>query len=453
MNPPSIPVEFFAIRLGKSGAVVDSVRAMAIELADLHRCLPAGGLFGGGSWRWSPEPFLLSRAEARSISSMGHPLARFQQACDEIYRRSASGSLPAWISELLDFGKPEWIIRAQRDAKAATCLPRVIRPDLIVTDDGFALTELDSVPGGIGVTAWLSRVYSEAGYEVMGGAHGMIDGFRSLMPSGGGVLISEEAGDYRPEMEWLCAELGSCWKVLDANADVVDGNAFYRFFEWFDWQSIPSSRALAASSLDGAVQLTPPVKPHLEEKLWLALLWSPGLKAVWEQSMRGAHLQRLRELVPRAWVLDSTPLPPHAAIPWLNVHSWWEVADFSQKQRQLVLKVSGFHESAWGSRGVFIGHDLSSAEWRERLKHALDQASSQPWILQDFQEGRMVRHPVYQDDGSVVMMDGRVRLCPYFFTDEHGKTQLAGCLATIVPADKKKIHGMQDAVLVPCVMA
>jgi hypothetical protein len=51
------------------------------------------------------------------------------------------------------------------------------------------------------------------------------------------------------------------------------------------------------------------------------------------------------------------------------------------------------------------------------------------------------------------MMDGRVRLCPYFFTDEHGKTQLAGCLATIVPADKKKIHGMQDAILVPCVMA
>jgi len=27
---------------------------------------------------------------------------------------------------------------------------------------------------------------------------------------------------------------------------------------------------------------------------------------------------------------------------------------------------------------------------------------------------------------------------------------LGGCLATIVPADKKKIHGMRDGILVPC---
>jgi hypothetical protein len=59
---------------------------------------------------------------------------------------------------------------------------------------------------------------------------------------------------------------------------------------------------------------------------------------------------------------------------------------------------------------------------------------------------------VYQDDGSVAMMRGRVRLCPYFFTDEQGQTALAGALATLAPADKKKIHGMRDAVLLPCVI-
>ena len=31
-------------------------------------------------------------------------------------------------------------------------------PDLLITDHGFALTELDSVPGGIGLTAWLDGV-------------------------------------------------------------------------------------------------------------------------------------------------------------------------------------------------------------------------------------------------------------------------------------------------------
>jgi hypothetical protein len=61
-------------------------------------------------------------------------------------------------------------------------------------------------------------------------------------------------------------------------------------------------------------------------------------------------------------------------------------------------------------------------------------------------------HPVFRDDGSVEMMQGRVRLCPYFFTDDAGATHFGGCLATIVPADKKKIHGMSDGVLVPCVI-
>lgn len=420
---------------------------MGLSLSELRDGLPEGGLFGGGAWRWSPEPLKLSQGEARQLMALGHPLARFQQACDGLYRRSAAGKLPPWLAELLDKGKPDWMGEVQRDPATAEQFPRVIRPDLILTDVGFSMTELDSVPGGIGVTAWLSQVYSKAGFDVLGGPDGMIDGFRSLMPDGGTVLVSEESKDYRPEMEWLSRELGAAWTVADAETFEPDGQALYRFFELFDWQSIPAVKALA-----GSPRITPPFKPHLEDKLWLALLWSPALKKIWEQTLRGSHLKRLRELVPFGWVLDPTPLPPHAALPKINVHSWDEVADFSQKERQLVLKISGFHETAWGSRGVFIGHDMPGPEWSQRLHSALDLSAEQPWIVQEFREGRRIEHPVFRDDGSVEMMQGRVRLCPYFFTDAAGETTFGGCLATIVPADKKKIHGMSDGALVPCVI-
>lgn len=438
--------------LGKWAAEVDPLRAMGLSLSELRDGLPEGGLFGGGAWRWSPEPLKLSQAEARSMMSLGHPLARFQQACDALYRRSAAGKSPEWLAELLDEGKPEWMANLQREPATAEQFPRVIRPDLILTEKGFSMTELDSVPGGIGVTAWLSQIYAKAGFEVLGGADGMIDGFRSLLPEGGTVLVSEEAGDYRPEMEWLTQQLGAAWKVAPAEEYEPDGQALYRFFELFDWESIPAVRRMAVAQVSGEIEITPPFKPHLEDKLWLALLWSPALKKVWEQTLRGSHLKRLKELVPFGWVLDPTPLPPHAALPRMNAHSWEEVAEFSQKERQLVLKVSGFHETAWGSRGVFIGHDMPAAEWSERLQTALDQSGEQPWILQEFREGRRIEHPVFRDDGSVEMMQGRVRLCPYFFTNGAGKTSFGGCLATIVPADKKKIHGMSDGALVPCVI-
>ena len=425
---------------------------MGLSLSELRDGLPEGGLFGGGAWRWSPEPLKLSPAEARQIMSLGHPLARFQQACDGLYRRSAAGKLPEWLAELLDEGKPEWLINIQREPATVERFPRVIRPDLILTESGPAMTELDSVPGGIGVTAWLSQVYAKAGFEVLGGADGMLDGFRSLLPEGGTVLVSEESRDYRPEMEWLSRELGEAWQVASAEEYEPNGQALYRFFELFDWESIPAVKQLAEQATAGKIEITPPFKPHLEDKLWLALLWSPALKKIWEQTLRGSHLKRLRELVPFGWVLDPAPLPPHAALPRINAHSWEEVANFSQKERQLVLKISGFHETAWGSRGVFIGHDMPGPEWSERLHAALDESAVQPWILQEFREGRRIEHPVFRDDGSVEMLQGRVRLCPYFFTDEGGDTKFGGCLATIVPADKKKIHGMSDGVLVPCVI-
>jgi hypothetical protein len=46
-----------------------------------------------------------------------------------------------------------------RDPKNRGVFPTVLRPDLLLTDDGFVLTELDSVPGGIGLTAFLNRLY------------------------------------------------------------------------------------------------------------------------------------------------------------------------------------------------------------------------------------------------------------------------------------------------------
>jgi hypothetical protein len=425
---------------------------MALSLAQLQAALPQGGLFGGGAWRWSPEPLKLTAAEAHTITRLGHPLAQFQKASDEIYRRSAKGKLPGWISTLLDAGKPSWLIDQQRRPETAGLLPRVIRPDLILGATGPSLTELDSVPGGIGVTAWMSQVYADAGFDVLGGRDGMLDGFRSLLPTGGAILVSDEAGDYRPEMKWLAEQLGTPWEVLSAEAYEPDGRNLYRFFELFDWKAIPAIQRIADKIAAGESGVSSPFKPHLEDKLWLALLWSPGLRRIWEQTMRKNHLDRIREIVPFGWIPDPAPLPPQAALPKLNVNSWEEVASFSQKERQLVLKISGFHETAWGSRGVYIGHDLPATEWKLRIEEAVASVGQQPWLMQEFREGRLIDHPVFAEDGSIEIMRGRARVCPYFFTNDEGETTFAGCLATLVPADKKKIHGMSDGVLVPCVV-
>src|SRR6478735_10969733 len=72
--------------------------------------MPDGGFFGGKEWLWAPEPFVLSPKEWSKLEGLGQRLWKFVQACDNLYRRSARGKLPAWIHELMDAGKPNWMI-------------------------------------------------------------------------------------------------------------------------------------------------------------------------------------------------------------------------------------------------------------------------------------------------------------------------------------------------------
>ena len=85
----------------------------------------------------------------------------------------------------------------------------------------------------------------------------------------------------------------------------------------------------------------------------------------------------------------------------------------------------------------------------------MDSFSNHPYVLQEFHKGKLVRHPFYdRQTGEIKQMEGRVRLCPYFFTPSGSREiQLGGILATICPADKKIIHGMEDAIIVPCRIA
>ncbi|MBV8352867.1 MAG: hypothetical protein JOZ21_11400, partial [Verrucomicrobia bacterium] len=333
-------------------------------------------------------------------------------------------------------------------------IPRVIRPDIILTDGGYAISELDSVPGGIGLTGWLNQTYRELGFDVLGGGDGMIEGFRAILPRGV-IAVSNESETYRPEMEWLCDQLtaryGAGWSIAQAETwNFRSLDPVYRFFEMFDLPNLPSRDSLLEAADSGAFRITPPLKPYLEEKLWFGLFWSKPLQKFWRRELRASHWSKLRSLIPQTWVIDPGPVPHHAVIPGLEIQDWRELKKFSQRQREYVLKVSGFSELAWGSRGVFVGQDVPQREWSDRIDQAIASFSEGPFILQKFFKGRLVKQPFFNTaTGSIETMIGRVRLCPYYFVLSEKKVRLGGALATIAPADKKIVHGMRDAIMVP----
>jgi len=452
--------------------------------------VPAGHT--GTSWRISPSPLLLSRDQLTFFTTLGPRLLSFYRAQNRLYQESVKGLQPAWVAQYLDQGKPDALVTYSRMKRFRDSLPAVIRPDVIPTQDGMVITELDSVPGGIGLTACLTHAYSDISaqhsalstqhMELVGGRDGMVRGFASMLQSAQAqhagcvaILVSEEAKDYRPEMTWLAARLREqgipAWCVEPRDVRFTEAGLLlktdtgeqavgliYRFFELFDLPNIPKSELVQYAVKKAFVAVTPPYKPALEEKSAFALLHHPILRPYWKKELGEDCFLHLTTIMPRTWILDPATLPPTATIPGLSlgeraVANWADLETATQKERHFVIKPSGFSELAWGSRGVSIGHDLPQSEWAGALQKALASFRTTPYILQEFHKGRLFDMEYLDEHGqSMVHMAGRARLSPYYFVTGE-KVDLAGILATVCPADKKVIHGMKDAIMAPCAIA
>lgn len=464
---------------------------MPLSYSSLSSSFEATPLFDQKTWKLSPEAWPLSKKQINEIEQIGVACFEFMRAVELLYTRSWQGKnilrnrelLAPWVAEYLDRGKPQRLIEHSRTKATRNQTPAVLRPDLLQTEDGFALTEIDSVPGGVGLTSYLNKLYSED--QIVGGSdmpQGFYDALAALAPDNPlpliAILVSDEASTYRPEMDWIasvlqekglrvyCRHTSDLIPLGDAFCIDVDGNpeevdVIYRFWELFDQENIPVMEQLMRAVEEGRIAVTPPMKHFHEEKLSLALFHHHLLEDFWRENLSRQSFKILKKCVPKSWVVDPVELPPNAVLdaPWIGgkpIHRWQQLAEASQKERNLILKLSGYHENAWGARSVLFGSDASRSEWESGIAEALDEASRSIYVLQEYRKPVRLIHPVYkepegQEDPSTYPMQGRIRLCPYYFVT--GDTvKLSGILSTFCPADKKIIHGMRDAALLPCVL-
>jgi hypothetical protein len=466
----------------------------ALSYEDALQAFSDQSLFENKTWRYSPEAFPLSPVQVKQIEQIGKACYEFYKAQETLYLRSVEGKnllrnrpLKApWVAAYLDRGKPEALIQHARAKALRGAVPIVIRPDLLVTEDGFAVTEIDSVPGGIGLTAFLNRLYADVHGEALigAGAQDMVRAFYDAVVTHVphvsapyvAIVVSDEAATYRPEMEWLAAQLRKLGKrvhvvhpddVMPLGDDIcvgMDGDpqkvdVIYRFWELFDLANVSIADFLLKAREAAQVRLTPPMRAFQEEKLNLALFHHHILEDFWRENLSKPSYKILAKVIPKTWVMDPVELPPNAVLdaPYVGgkpLTDWSQLIGASKKERNLIIKISGFHESAWGARSVTLGSDSSRADWESAIQQAIAMSDTSLHILQTYEKPKRLRHPVYKEDGSLYQMEGRVRLCPYYFVDESTKAvELQGVLATLCPADKKIIHGMKDAALLPCVVS
>ena len=419
----------------------------------------------------SPTPFPLNEKQVDTLNKLGKALLAFYQGVNALYLRSDI----KWVKDYLDIGKPNDLIRQAAMKYHKNLVPGVIRPDILLTEDGFAITELDSVPGGMGHLDCLCAAYRDLGFDLIGS--GMRDGFAAMIKGAAGredptcaIIVSDESIDYLPEMTFLAQRLREiglrAYTVrpkeviftedgllieVDECKERVD--VIYRFFELFDLMNIPKSELVSYAARKKLAVVTPPYKHFFEEKMLLGLFHSGSLRDYWMSALGEEHYYLLKATFAPTFIMDNHPVPPHAEIAgfrWQGkpIRDWREIANGTQKDRRMILKPSGFSPLAWGARGVKVGHDMAQNDWADSVEHALASFDNSPYVLQPFQDTSLFGVKYYDESG-ISEMKARVRLCPYYFVNG-SNAELGGVLATACPKNKKLIHGMVDAVLSPC---
>src|ERR1700730_2870235 len=158
------------------------------KLQKIRGAFPKEGLFAEKDWLLSPDAFPIEQKFLTEIEQLGHRLFVFQRACNQLYQLSVKGKQPEWVARYLDAGKPKELIEFSRRQETRNTVPPAIRPDLILIENSYSIAEIDSVPGGIGLTGWLNQTYSSFDNDIIGGATGMLDGFKNVLPTGGDIV-------------------------------------------------------------------------------------------------------------------------------------------------------------------------------------------------------------------------------------------------------------------------
>src|SRR5436190_1047182 len=100
----------------------------------VRKAMPSDGLFAGHDWRVSPAPLKLGPGLTKELETLGRVLLQFYRSVNLLYRKSIEGKVPGWVAQWLDHGKPAELIALQRSPVFKNDVPRVIRPDLLITE-------------------------------------------------------------------------------------------------------------------------------------------------------------------------------------------------------------------------------------------------------------------------------------------------------------------------------
>lgn len=378
-------------------------------------------------FRISPTPFVVTDEQQREIREIGADVSDFFQASDTLYRGNDQ------VKELLNRGKPELFYSSDRPLDYL-----FIRPDLIITDAGFTICEIETSPFGLGLAHLLTEGYQRAGFDTIVDPDQLVQHVQERTTPNGTVVYSQKTEAYQGQLTYLAETVfGRNWGTQSVEGLESEAN-LYRAFYLAEYMEDPHVRTLL-ERIDKCPDkgVLPSLTPHLEEKAVLALLWDKRFEAYYRSQLGDATFHHLRQVIPPTWIVGEERYFVQGMPDGIEHSS--QLATVTKSKRSFVLKTSGFHHSSSWGEGVAFLHKKSGNAVAD-LFHGVSQNPDTLHVVQEFR--KPVEIPMtYETTEGVLAIGAKVRLTPYF--------SLQGKLLDMKATGRQGtefIHGSSDSI-------
>lgn len=366
-------------------------------------------------FRVSPVPLQLSSEQKHELQIIGYDVTSYFKAVDELYQENVGG-----IRAILDTGKPQIFLTNQPSHYL------FIRPDLIITPQGFSICEIETSPFGLALAEILNRAYQNEGYETIVANGTLPEEIRKNTPIEGNIIFSNKTEAYTGQMTFLADQVfsgnGRNWQAETIRQYVrnEEQSNIYRGFYLEEYFSDPFVRFLLDNPTGNNHQLIPSPTPYLEEKAILSFIYDIRFEKCLRHVLGDASFKHLREIIPPTWIVGQeqyfAPGLPD------NVSTSVDLAGLSKSKRTLVLKSSGFSDNSSWKEGVHFLHKESSQQALKEL-HSAEEDKSHLYVIQQFKKGVniLMKYESQDNESTYLPMSVRVRLTPYFSVINDGQ--------------------------------
>ncbi len=351
------------------------------------------------NFRISPDPFKLTRQQKTEIEDIGKAICNYMDSCIELYKTDEN------VHILLDKGKPNEF-KNVNDIKYL-----FLRPDLILTDTGFCVCEIETSPFGLGLAEILNRAYGNQGYDTVVYQNQLKNYIQSQINDSGTIAYSDKVKAFEGQLQFMATDLFSSaskiWNAKQIDSQSITNKQIYRAFylnEKFTDKNV-------YQFLQQPHLYIPTSTPQFEEKALLSFIWDKRYATTLKERLGNGDFSLLREIIPKTWVLGEEKYVD-GGLP-NGIQDVLELADLSKSNRKFVLKQSGFSiSSSWGE-GVKFLHKFGKNKVIELLKTAAED-KEHLYVIQEFGQGKNVPMSFIDEDGVLQNINAKIRITPYY---------------------------------------